>query len=92
MSIFQDTAFGHLVRLVSGNKLLAWPEIHNEDLRLRYIYGDSKRPSDASSDKMEKGADYTVLEFLENHPQVCMHSRTSGSIVTFLTVLKIRTL
>lgn len=70
MSFFQDTAFGHVVRFVSRGKLLGWQETHDEETRLRYIYGDGKRPSDASSKEMEKGADYRLIEFLENDPQV----------------------
>jgi len=72
MSFFQDTAFGHLVRFVSRGKLLGWKETTDEDLRLRYIYGDSKRSSNASSSEMEKGNDYKLIEFLEDDPQVCI--------------------
>lgn len=72
MSFFQDTAFGHVVRFVSRGKLLEWPENYDEDIRLRYIYGDSngERPSDASSKEMEKGSDYKLIEFLADDPQV----------------------
>lgn len=70
MSFFQDTAIGHVLRFVSRGKILDWPENTDEDLRLKYIYGDGKRPSDASSDKMEKGEDYKIIDFLENDPQV----------------------
>lgn len=71
MAFFQDTAFGHLLRLISGGKLLAWPETENEDLRLKYIFGGSKRPSDASSSDLEKNPDHKLIEFLENDAQVC---------------------
>ncbi|KAL1301856.1 hypothetical protein AAFC00_006041 [Neodothiora populina] len=67
-SIFQDTLFGVCARFVTRGKVLGWQENHDEDLRLRYIYGDEKRSS-TSSDELEKGQDHRLIEFLENDPQ-----------------------
>ena len=62
--LIRDSAFGHIVRLVSGNKLFQYPEEHDPTLANRYYnvektrniarYGQVTRPDDADDDDNEK--------------------------------------
>lgn len=87
-SVFQDTLFGICVRFVSRGKWLAWEENHDEDLRMRYIYGDGKSEQDSSSgDELEKGADYKLIDFLENDPKVhCSRPRVLAEWIADMTI------
>ncbi len=41
-NLFQDTAFGHIVRLISGGKLFAWAEQNDSSVRDRYLHSRRK--------------------------------------------------
>lgn len=72
--LFQDTLFGACVRFITRGKVLGWEEVHNEELREKYIHSDRNRKQSeagqSSDDELEKGRDYQLVEFLENDPMV----------------------
>ncbi len=41
-NLFQDTAFGHLVRFVSGGKIFGWAEQKDSSVRDRYLHSQRK--------------------------------------------------
>lgn len=70
MSIFQDTAFGKVLRLVSGGRVLGWQELHDQKLREQYMRHGLKKRSDSSEEEMEKGNEVVLIDFLDDDPQV----------------------
>lgn len=70
-SIFKDTIFGLAVNYLSRNRLFAHQDVYDEELRQHYI--NSCEKMDASNDdKLEKGEEYILIDFLENDPDVSM--------------------
>ena len=75
--IFQDTAFGRVVRFVTRGKVFGWEE-YREDVDIdRYMkhatQGEDPEKDDQSatdSAEAEKGLDYYLVDWLENDPKV----------------------
>ena len=76
-SIFQDTAFGRLVRLASNGKVFAWEETYNEELLQRYLDAQPpplrKKEEDVAVEDdgaaLEGKQDYTLITWIENDAQ-----------------------
>lgn len=84
-SLFKDTLFGTIVNIISRGKLFAHQDTYDEELRQRYLDGPLKQ--DESSDELEKGGEFTLIEFLEDDPDVSDSTKvgTVAKLTIFLT-------
>ena len=75
--LIQDTPFGHFVRLVTGSKVLPWPETVNAELRQSYLQAKpasdllpSKVTEKDSSDSESPVKDERIIiDWIENDPE-----------------------
>ena len=83
--LVRDTAFGHIVRLATRGKTLAYPEESDQALVERYLNSSAKRlpvekdelekesPERSPSESyVEKGSDFLMIDWLDHDPQVCL--------------------
>lgn len=69
-ALFQDTFFGYLVRLITGSRLLPWPE--TIDVTIRHAYLDSRRSLSQEKDRSGSDSDLpakddrTIIDWTES--------------------------
>ena len=75
--IFQDTAFGRVVRFVTRGKVFGWDEYRKDVDIDRYMTHANDIPDPEKDDQSsidpaeaEKGLDYFLVDWVENDPKV----------------------